>query len=110
MHLLWLTFGQTLRTPCATRETRNRTKKIKNKSFAIPAAAKAIPPKPKTAATIVYLRTHAPMFLMQVAGHNLSSCVNCSSKELNPPERQKLQARTEKQAEKERWAKMERWR
>jgi hypothetical protein len=33
------------------RETKSRTRKMKNKIFAIPADAPAIPPKPKAAAT-----------------------------------------------------------
>jgi hypothetical protein len=34
-----------------TRETKSRTRKMKNKIFAIPADAPAIPPNPKAAAT-----------------------------------------------------------
>ena len=48
--------GHTFRVRPVKREITNRTKKTKNRIFAIPAAPAAIPPNPNTAATIATIR------------------------------------------------------
>jgi hypothetical protein len=48
--------GQARRTKPPSNATRNSTRKMKNRTFAIPAAATAIPPKPKIAAMIAIMK------------------------------------------------------
>ena len=47
-----------------TRETKSRTRKMKNKIFAIPADAPAIPPNPKAAATRATIKNTKAQYSM----------------------------------------------
>jgi hypothetical protein len=47
-----------------TRETKSRTRKTKNKIFAIPADAPAIPPNPKAAATSATIKNTRAQYSM----------------------------------------------